>query len=124
MELFEIRRVNETFTCNDVVIPQGTEVEILSIPVNDRFTKSGESILVRVLDKNLQERLGREVIIICKSLLPLSDLERQTIIYKTIFRIKEQIEKIEKIEKIESQEYFENIKDNLDFLIKQVKELE
>ena len=117
MELFEIRRVNETFTCNDVVIPQGTEVEILSIPVNDRFTKSGESILVRVLDKNLQERLGREVIIICKSLLPLSDLERQTIIYKTIFRIKEQIEKME------GQGYFENIKDNLDFLIKQVKEL-
>ena len=117
MELFEIRKINETFTYNNVVIPQGTEVEILSIPVNDRFTMSGESVLVRVLDKNLQERLGREVIIICKSLLPLSDLERKTIIYKTIFRIKEQIEKME------SQEYFENIKGNLDFLIKQVKEL-
>lgn len=117
MELFEIRKINETFTYNDVVILRGTEVEILSIPVNDRFTISGESVLVRVIDKNLQERLGREVIIICKSLLPLSDLERKTTIYKTLFRIKE------KIEKMEGQGYFENIKDNLDFLIKQVKEL-
>lgn len=117
MELFEIRRVNETFTCDDVVIPRGTEVEILSIPVNDRFTMSGESVLVRVLDENLQERLGREVIIICKSLLSLSDKERRATIYKTLFRIKE------KLEKMDSQEYFENIKGDLDFVIRQVKEL-
>lgn len=117
MKLFEIRKINETFTYNNVVILRGTEVEILSIPVNDRFTISGESVLVRVIDKNLQERLGREVIIICKSLLSLSDSERKTTIYKTIFRIKEHIEKME------SRGYFENIKDNLDFLIEQVKEL-
>ena len=117
MELFEIRKTNETFNCDNIVIPRGTKVEILSIPVNDRFTISGESVLVRVLDKNLQERLGREVIIICKSLLPLSDLERKTTIYKTIYRIKEQIEEME------GQECFKNIKDNLDFILKQVKEL-
>lgn len=117
MELFEIRKTNETFNCGDIVIPQGTEVEILSIPVNDRFTMSGESVLVRVLDKNLQERLGREVIIICKSLLPLNDLERKTTIYKTIYRIKEQIENME------GQECFITIKNNLDFLLNQVKEL-
>lgn len=105
MTLFEKRKVKVNFDHDGVTIPEGTEVEILSIPAKDKYTASRERVMVRVLAEDLQKRLGSELILICKSLLLLNEDEKKKLVETLLHNLMMEVEEMQGLNEIGHKAY-------------------